>query len=57
MSRSDLIRALKDSETKSNDPLAPMSLDDAKLRGASKTNQLTTAWFCTLNTIIGPACN
>ena len=55
MSRSDLIRALK-AEPKSNDPLAPMSLDDAKLKNASKTSKLTTAWFCTLNTITSPAC-
>lgn len=61
MSKSEIVRAWKDPEYRAglNDaghaamassPVGAMGLGDDRLRRAARTSQLTTAWFCTLNT-------
>jgi hypothetical protein len=62
MPKTDLIRAMNDPGVPAGmdasgiaNPLAAMGVDDQQLRRASGTRQLTTAWFCTLNTMT-PAC-
>lgn len=39
------------------DPLAAMGVDDVQLRRASNTQKLTTAWFCTLNSVMSSCCH
>jgi hypothetical protein len=66
MPKSDLVRAWKNPELRASmdtsgiaartNPLAEMGVDDQQLRRAGHAHKLTTAWFCTLNTVMARCC-
>ncbi len=66
MSKSEIVRAWKNPRFRADlgnaghaamasSPVRAMGLGEDQLRRAARTSQLTTAWFCTLNTMF-PSC-
>ncbi len=67
MSKSEIVRAWKDPKFRAQledsgraaipaSPVGAMGLAETQLRRAAGTSKLTTAWFCTLYTVLSRCC-